>query len=146
MVEETGIAYEKRTGGLLYLHRNKDSLEAGSANMKILEEEGLPLEIVDPDRAAEIDPCLKKVRHRFAGGIFIPGDESGDSRLFTEGLTRACEKMGGKFIFGPVIRSIEADQNQVERVVTHQGDFEADLYLLCLGCWSPQLTLSLIHI
>ena len=140
MVEETGIGYEQRSGGLLYLHRNKDSLEAGSANMKILEEDGLPLEIVDPDRAAEIDPCLKKVRHRIAGGIFIPGDESGDSRMFTEGLTRACEKMGGKFIFGPVIRSIEADQNQVERVVTHQGDFEADLYLLCLGCWSPQLT------
>ena len=147
MVDELGIPFERRQGGLLYLHRSQESLEMGSANMKILEEDGLPLEVVDPDRASEIDPCLKKVRHRFAGGIFIPGDESGDSLLFTEALTQACEKMGGKFIFGPNIRSIEANQHHVERVVTHQGDFEADLYLLCLGCWSPKLTRPLgVHL
>ena len=140
MVDEIGITFERRKGGLLYLHRNQESLDEGASNMRILEEDGLPIEVVDADRASEIDPCLNKVRNRFAGGIYIPGDESGDSRLFTEVLTEACEKMGGTFIFGPNIRSIQANENRVERIITHQGDFDADLFLLCLGCWSPQLT------
>ena len=143
MVEETGVRYERRTGGLLYLHRSRETLEIGSANMRILEEDGLPIEIVDQDRAAEIDPCLKRVQDRFAGGIFIPGDESGDSRLFTEGLVESCRELGGSFEFGPVIREIKTNGSHVERVVTHPGDFEAELYVMCLGCWSPLFSRSL---
>ena len=143
IVKETGIRYERRTGGLLYLYRSKETLKYGSSNMKILEETGLPIEIVNPDRAAEIDPFLKRVRDRFVGGIFVPGDESGDSRLFTEGLVESCRELGGNFEFGPIIREIKTTGTHVERVITHRGDYEAKLYVMCLGCWSPLLSRSI---
>lgn len=143
MVLDTGVAYDRVTGGLLYLHRTSASLEAGVANMSILKEEGLEIELVDPQRAAEIDPALDPVRDRFAGGIYVPGDESGDPRKFTEGLALECRSLGARFEIGPNIQSIDASADRVERVITDRGDFTADLYVLCLGCWSPLLSRSL---
>ena len=103
--------------------------------------------MVDPDRAAEIDPALQPVRDRFAGGIYIPADESGDSRIFTEKLVSVCQSMGGNFVLGPEIQRIAATGERVERVITNQGDYTADLYILCLGCWSPLLARTLgVHL
>jgi len=147
VVQETGIAYDRKTGGLLYLHRSPETLKAGAGNMRILEEDGQAVEVVDPDRAAEVDPALKPVRDRFAGGIYIPADESGDSRIFTEKLVSVCQSLGGEFVIGPEIQRIEANGDRVERVVTNQGDHTADLYLLCLGCWSPLVARTLgVHL
>ena len=143
VVRETGIAYDRKIGGLLYLHRSPETLKAGANHMRILEEDGQAVEVVDPDRAAEIDPALQPVRDRFAGGIYIPADESGDSRIFTEKLVSVCQSMGGNFVLGPEIQRIAATGARVERVITNQGDYTADLYILCLGCWSPLLARAL---
>ena len=147
VVRETGIAYDRKIGGLLYLHRSPETLKDGANHMRILEEDGQAVEVVDPARAAEIDPALQPVRDRFAGGIYIPADESGDSRIFTEKLVSVCQSMGGNFVLGPEIQRIAATGERVERVITNQGDYTADLYILCLGCWSPLLARTLgVHL
>ena len=94
-------------------------------------------------RAIEIDPALEPARDKLAGAIFCPSDESGDSRLFTQGLAAVCENMGGRFHYGTTIRRIAVAGERVERLVTDRGELEAEAYVLALGCDSPILARQL---
>lgn len=139
LVAETGIDYDGQTGGLLYLYRTAATLERGIANMRVLAEDGQEQEIVDPDRAAEIDPALAGTRDRFAGGVFCPTDESGDARMFSENLGRLCAGQGAEFIFDTAVEGIEAEGDRVTGVRTSRGHMTADAYVLALGCYSPHV-------
>ena len=79
VVDETGVDYHGLEGGLLYLYRKPESFARGSANTRILIEEGLELKSIDPDEAARIDPALGPVKDKFAGAIYCPSDASGDA-------------------------------------------------------------------
>lgn len=139
LVADTGIEYDGRSGGLLYMHRTPESLNRGIANMRILAEDGQEQEIVNPDRIAEIDPSLGPARDKIAGGIYCPTDESGDARMFSENLRKLCEEKGAQFLFDTTIEALHADGDRIERVATSRGDLRADAYVLSLGCYSPHL-------
>ncbi len=137
LVADTGIEYDGRTGGLLYLYRTRASLARGIANMRILAEHGQDQEIVDPDRIAEIDPALAAARDRIAGGIFCPTDESGDARLFTAGLARLCAVRGAHFHYRCTVAGLVVEGDRIAGIRTDRGDMTADVYVLALGCYSP---------
>jgi D-amino-acid dehydrogenase len=137
LVDETGVDYDGRTGGLLYLYRTAESLQRGVANMRILADDGQQQEIVDPDRIAEIDPSLSSARDKIAGGVYCATDESGDARMFSVNLAEICRARGAAFHFDTSVEAIAADGDRIERVVTSRGDMRADMYVLSLGCDSP---------
>ena len=139
LVAETGIDYDSREGGLLYMYRTPETLRQGIANMRILAEDGQEQEIVDPDRIAEIDPALAPMRERIAGGVYCPTDESGDARLFTARLAQLCTDKGAVFHYGRTVQAVVTEGDRIERVATDQGDLAADAYVLSLGCYSPHL-------
>lgn len=143
LVAKTGIDYDGARRGVLYLHRSEATLARGVANMQILKDAGQELEAVDRDRAAEIDPALAPTKDRIAGGIYSPGDESGDACKFTRALAERCAERGARFAFGTTIRALEPAGDRIERVVTDRGDLRADLYLLACGSYSPLLTEAL---
>ncbi|MBE9557565.1 MAG: D-amino acid dehydrogenase [Proteobacteria bacterium] len=143
LVEETGVEYDGRTGGLLYMYRTAETMARGIANMRILADDGQEQEIVDPDRIAEIDPALSAARDKIAGGVYCPTDESGDARMFSVNLARLCQAKGAEFHFDTPVEAIVADGDRIERVVTGQGDMRADMYVLSLGCHSPHAVRSI---
>ena len=137
LIAETGIEYDGRTGGLLYLYRTPASFERGIANMRVLAEHGQQQEVVDPDRITEIDPALAAARDRIAGGVYCPTDESGDARLFTANLARLCADRGAVFNYRRTVQALVAEGDRIERISTDKGDMTADVYVLSLGCYSP---------
>ena len=137
LITETGIEYDGRTGGLLYLYRTPASFKRGVANMRVLAEDGQQQEVVDPDRITEIDPALAAARDRIAGGVYCPTDESGDARLFTANLARLCADRGAVFNYRRTVRALVAEGDRIERISTDKGDMTADVYVLSLGCYSP---------
>tara|TARA_B100000315_G_scaffold69619_1_gene63400 strand:+ start:331 stop:1575 length:1245 start_codon:yes stop_codon:yes gene_type:complete len=139
MVEETGIQYNRKSGGALYLFRSQETLEAGIANLQPLIENGQKMEVLDFTRVAEIDPTLSHMKDRISGAVLSLTDESGNSLLFTKNLWKVCEKMGGTFESGINIERIEDKGDQIERIITNRGERKADAYVLCLGSWSPLL-------
>lgn len=143
LVDETGIDYDGRTGGLLYMYRTADTLERGIANMRILADDGQEQEIANPDRIAEIDPALASARDKIAGGIYCPTDESGDARLFSANLAALCRSRGAEFHFDTTIDAIIANGDRVQKIVTSRGEMRADMYVLSLGCYSPHAVRAL---
>lgn len=139
VVEDTGVAFDGAKGGLLYLYRSPAAFDAGVAKMRILTDNGLPLEVVDRDRAAAIDPALSATKDRIVGGIYAPSDESGDARLFTRNLADWCAERGVRFLYGTTIRGVETAAGEVTGLVTDKGTLTADAYVLAMGCQSAAL-------
>lgn len=137
VIAETGIAYDAILGGLLYLYRTQQTLDLGVDHMRILVDDGQPLEILDRDGVARVDPALAPVKDKIAGAVFCPTDSSGDACMFSRNLARACEEKGAVFHYRTTVLGIAAEGDRVEKIVTDKGDFTADLYVLSLGCQSP---------
>lgn len=143
VVAETGVAYDGRDGGLLYLYRKPGSFDAAVAKMAILAGEGVELRALEPEAAAAIDPALAPVAGLLAGAIYAPGDESGDSRRFTLALAEICRDLGVTFRWGETVRRLAVEGERVARAVTDRGELEADAYVLALGVYSPHLARDL---
>jgi D-amino-acid dehydrogenase len=143
VVAETAVTYDGLDGGLLYLYRDPAAFEQAAVKTRLLAEDGQEIETIDVARAVEIDPALEPAKDKLAGAIYCPTDESGDSRLFTQGLAEVCEGMGAAFHYDTTIRRIVLDGDEVEKIVTDKGEFSADAYVLALGCDSPILARQL---
>ncbi len=143
VVARTGVAYDGERRGLLYLYRQAESFERGVGNMRILMEAGQDLEVIDRDRAAEIDPALEPTRDRIAGGVYGRTDESGDAHKFTSALADHCAGRGVRFRYGTTITGIAAAGDRIEEVLTDKGAIKADLYVMALGAYSPIVARSL---
>ena len=137
VVSRTAVEYEGERKGLLYLHRETESFERGVQNMQILMDAGQDLEVIDRDRAAEIDPALEPAKDRIAGGIYGKTDESGDAHKFTQKLAAICAERGARFRYGTTITGIATSSDRIEEVRTDKGAMKADLYVMALGAYSP---------
>ena len=144
-VKRTGVTYDGRTGGLLYLYRSEAALAAASARSRILSDNGCRIETLDRDGMAEADPALAPVKAKFAGALFAPDDESGDCRLFARNLGHWLKAQGVTFKFNTTITGLEISGDRVAAVVTGNGRESADVVVLCLGVYSPHLARHIGH-
>jgi D-amino-acid dehydrogenase len=145
---ESGVEYFAVKRGSLFLYRNPETFARGAANTKILTEEGLELKPISADEAALIDPALAPVKHKFAGAIYCPSDESGDCRVFTQGLAQfATEKFGVTFKYDTEITGFDTTGDKVTGVRTANGSITADTFVFCLGVFGPKLAKQLgVHL
>jgi len=139
LVAETGLQYDRQEGGLLYLHRNAESLASAIRNSAILRDNGLRLETLDPAGCVRIEPALASATAKIAGGVYCPTDESGDSRLFTLRLAELCKTLGVAFEFGRTITGFVSAGDRVEQVLTDRGKFAGDNFVLALASESAIL-------
>ncbi len=138
---ETGIAYEQRTGGTLQVFRSQAQLDAVQRDVSVLEECGVPYQLLDRDQLATIEPGLAHARDRLVGGLRLPNDETGDCQLFTTRLGEMARALGVEFRFGQTITGLRSDGLRITgvRVDEHGlGDqiLAADRYVLALGSYT----------
>jgi D-amino-acid dehydrogenase len=144
-VARTGVAYDGRAGGLLYLYRSEAALAAASAKSRILTENGCAIETLDRAGILRADPALGGASLRFAGALYAPGDESGDCRLFARNLSGWLAGQGVDFRFGTTITGFDVAGGRVRSVITDKGAVDADVVVLCLGVYSPHLARQVGH-
>jgi D-amino-acid dehydrogenase len=132
-----GLAYEEVTKGALYLYRDAAHLDVARANARLLAERGLRIEAIDRERTLAIEPALAPVAGRLAGALFAPDDESGDCRLFSEGLAERAAALGASLRWNETVTALEREGDRITVAVTNKGRLEADAFVLALGSYSP---------
>lgn len=137
--EAERLAYERISGGLLYLYRDPASFARGVSNMSILADNGLPLETLDRNAVIAREPALTASAGGIEGAIYCPTDESGDAHLFTRELARRCRELGVEFQLSTSIGDVRASTDRIEYVDTSRGRVSGDRYVLALGSYSPFL-------
>ena len=98
---EAGIAYDERTPGHAAAVPPQKQLDGTGKDIAILERLRRPLRTARRRRAASrVEPALGLVREKFAGGLRLPGDETGDCFKFTNALAAVCRQLGVEFRYG----------------------------------------------
>jgi D-amino-acid dehydrogenase len=138
-LEATDIAYDGRSGGLIYFYRTPATLDAASEKSRILSRNGCRIELLDRTGVVEKEPALAPVSDQIAGALYAPDDESGDCRMFTREMARWLQARGVAFKLNTEIVRLATDGDAVVGVETSSGTERADAYVLCLGVYSPHL-------
>lgn len=137
---DTGIAYDDKAQGTLQLFRTQKQVDAAAKDIAVLREAGVPYEVLDPAGCAAAEPALAGVKDKLAGGLRLPGDETGDCFKFTNNLAKLAAGLGVTFRWGARIAGLAADGSRIGGVALEDGEIlRADDYVLALGSWSPLL-------
>ena len=144
---DIGIEYDERAQGTLQLFRTQKQLDGTAEDINILNEYGVPYQLLDRTGYLEHEPALADVQHKFVGALRLPGDETGDCFKFTNSLAQKAKELGVEFNFGVDIKALERNGNTITGVRTGNGLLTADRYVLALGSYStPMLKPLGIHI
>jgi D-amino-acid dehydrogenase len=136
---DTGIVYDERTQGTLQLFRKQYQLDGTGGDIAILKDYGVPFELLDAAGCVRAEPALAGVREKIAGGLRLPGDETGDCKMFTERLATLAQGLGVEFRYGLRIQGLVAEGGRIGSLATDRGVMSAEAYVVALGSYSPLL-------
>jgi D-amino-acid dehydrogenase len=144
LLAETGIDHDRVARGILQFYTDERAFAHGAATADALREFGC---VRVPKSAAEcvaIEPALAQCRERVKGGLYTPGDESGDAQRFTAELARLAAARGVAFRWDTTVEGlvVEGGAARGARCADAQGrrdDVAADATVVALGSYSPLL-------
>ncbi len=131
--------YERGPGGLLEIIREKKDLDHVDRELEIYAANGIPAERLDLEGCLKVEPGLDAGRDVFVGGIYFPGDESGNCQLFTQRLSELAAEEGVSFNFGITVERLAKKNGRITAFETEQGAIEADAYVIAAGSYSSDL-------
>lgn len=134
---ESGVSFNRRQGGVMYLYRTPEALAAGVRKVAPMKEFGFPFRVLDAAGARCIDPGLANAP--IAGAVFSESDESGDSAMFCRELAKACEAMGVKISLACEVKGIATENGRVTGIETSTGRVAVDGAVVALGVINPYL-------
>lgn len=137
--DETGLRYDERMQGTLQLFRTEKQVAAAAKDIAVLQADGVPFEVLSADECVAAEPGLASARDKIAGGLRLPGDETGDCFKFTNGLAALAERAGVTFRYGVGIDGLEEANGRIVAVRTSEGRVTADAFVVALGSYSPFL-------
>lgn len=145
--KETGIEYDHLEKGILHFYTNPREFESALEPARIMRSLGCDRQVIDADRAVELEPALSPVKHRIEGATYTAEDESGDARQFTQALASKAQEAGVEFLYGSEILGFENTRDRILGIRTicegkHQT-LRADRYVLSLGSFSAVLARQL---
>jgi D-amino-acid dehydrogenase len=127
--------------GLLVLCKTQHALDEEAHSVELAHQQGLPAEVVDPARIAQLDP---QVRYDVLGGVYFPNDcHMSPDRLMTA-LQSQLESMPQvKFAWRTNVTGLRTAGRAISAVVTDRGEIPGDQFVLCGGVWSTELARTL---
>jgi D-amino-acid dehydrogenase len=133
LIADTGIAFDHGEGGVLQLFRTEEELAGAEKSARVLAEFGIAHRVIDAQEVLAIEPALRTAAVRFAGGLHLPGDETGDCHKFTAALAELLHRRGVVFKFDTTMKRLLLEGTRVAGVATDGGTLEADAYVVALG-------------
>ncbi len=136
---ETGINYDERMQGTLQLFRDEKQLLGIGKDTEVLEQYGTSFEVLDREGCIASEPGLAYSKARFAGGLRLPNDETGDCYKFTKALAEKAKSEGTAFRFDETVERLVQGRDGIAQAVTNKDVIEADAFVVSLGSYSPAL-------
>ena len=135
----TGIRYDDRQRGTLQIFRTAKQVRNAAQDIRILEQAGVPFEVLDASGCSRVEPALAQVQHKLAGGLRLPLDETGDCYQFTDALSQQCRQLGVAFRFGVRVNQLLTQNQRVTGVATDADTLTADAVVVAMGSYSNAL-------
>lgn len=137
--EETGIAYDHATAGVLQTFSTEDEMANGRRAAAVLADQGIPHRLVDRQEALALEPALASADD-LLGGLHLTTDETGDCHLFATALVERLQSSGTRFLFGRTVRRLLVRGGAVVGAEADDERWDVDRVVLAAGPWSAALT------
>lgn len=141
--KEVGLEYDHLEKGILHFYTNPAEFDAALEPARIMRDQGCDRQVIDAERAVELEPALAPIRRRIAGATYTADDESGDAKKFTQALARRCKEAGVQFLHGTEVLDFDRSGDRILGVqALNEGRYQtlrADSYVLSLGSFSAIL-------
>lgn len=134
----TAIEYDERSQGTLQLFRTQKQLDGIVGDVEVLKQFGVDFTVLAPSGCVAAEPALARVTEKFVGGLRLPGDETGDCRVFTEKLA-ALASAAVDFRFGVSVQGLVHEGGRVTGVQTASSLLTADAVVVAAGSYSSRL-------
>jgi len=141
---KTGLRYDQLSRGILHFATNGHDFEVLARSAEAVRALGVERQVKSAPECLALEPALKDSQAPVTGGVYAPGDESGDACRFTRELARLCAARGVRFRFDSRLSAIDAAGEEVRGVIVTAGQaaeqhLAADAYVVALGSYSPLL-------
>jgi D-amino-acid dehydrogenase len=137
--ESTGIRYDQLARGILHFATDPRDFEVLARSAEAVRALGVDRQVKSAPECLALEPALKDSEDPLIGGVYTPGDESGDACRFTQELARMAAERGVAFRFNSPLKAIEAAGGEVLATHLENESIRADAYVVALGSYSPLL-------
>ena len=135
--EETGHSTGFRPVGHLSVATTPERMETLVRERDFQVGYGVPNEIVDPERIAELWPLAKI--DDLVGGSYVPDEGRADPVGVATALAKGAKSRGATITEGVLVTGFLRDGDRITGVTTDHGDVYADNVVLAAGLWTRQL-------
>ena len=142
--DATQLEYEQRMRGILHLFNTPSEFKQAPHRAAELAHFGIEARVCSAAECIAIEPALGARHGPLAGGLYAPGDESGNAHVFTRSLAERLEQAGTKMYWSTQIQRLRYQNGRIIGVETLDAEGEknmrvADAYVVCLGSYSTTL-------
>ncbi len=131
-------AYDHAQVGTMKLFRTAAEVTAAARLCTQLSSWGIQYEVIEARRAAALEPALAPIASELAGGLYFPGDESGDAYKFCLLLAARLTGDGVEFRFTSPVLGMNVVRDGV-RIRTANDEFKSQAVVIATGSYTPML-------
>ena len=136
----TSVEFSYRRAGKLVLQDSKAAMLDAEKLCSLKRQYGSDAQVISMDQAIGIEPALQHMTHQYAGAVYSPGDEVGDTLAFTKGLGQwIAENRDVEFQMQNRVHELAARNGKLSAIVTDRETLKPDAVVVCLGAWSDRL-------
>lgn len=139
LIEDLAIECGSTDTGTLKTFSSKEAMAGPLETAKALQSLGLEYRKCSTSEVVDLEPQLEESSPNIAGGIYYPGDRSGDARQFTLALAKQCETNGVDIRAGTPVTKILARDGSIVGVQCGEEQWEGDHVVVAAGNASPAM-------
>ena len=138
---EPALHFSHSNAGKLVVHRKRASFDAALRLLDYQRSLGCEQQALDTRECVQKEPALAHLAGQLQGGIFTPGEDSGDCYQFCVGMSCLLRARGVEFRLGTKVTALRRAQGGTRRVEALVGDkpIDADQIVLAAGAASASL-------
>jgi len=134
---ETGMAFDWKKVGSLRLAATAERLLEAKRLATMARSFDLEMEIVTAEEAKALFPYIDATG--LHGAAFIPSDGHVDPASLCQAIAAGARKHGARIRQGVKVEDFEVTDGRITRVLTSEGDYEAEVVVMAAGMWSREL-------
>ncbi|TDT77392.1 dimethylglycine oxidase [Litoreibacter halocynthiae] len=138
---ETGMAFDWKKVGSLRLAATKERMLEAKRLTTMARSFDLEMEMISPDEAKALFPYIDATG--LEGAAFIPSDGHVDPASLCQAIASGARMHGVKILQGVKVTDFKIVDDRITKVMTTEGDYEAETVVLAAGMWSRELAAKL---
>lgn len=140
LLSEHPLAFDLTRTGKLVVYRDPAALDAASPMVEWQRALGADQRMLDARQCLALEPTLSGMGGQLAGGVYTPGEATGDCLRFCQGIRQLLGQMPNvRLALGTEVKALVKERRRVVAVRTSQGDIAADAVVVAAGMFSVRL-------